>query len=120
LHAKLAPLSTHISTVARVGGLPSIPALTGLRFFAAFLILFAHAFDWIARFTDTNWRGYFSFVAMYGMPLFFVLSGFVIHYNYRRLFQSQTIARAMRFCGRPIRAAIPALLLRPADGHRGG
>jgi len=57
---------------------------------------------------------------MYGMPLFFVLSGFVIHYNYRRLFQSQTIARAMRFCGRPIRAAIPALLLRPADGHRGG
>jgi hypothetical protein len=94
LHAKLSPLSTHISTVPRVGGLPSIPALTGLRFFAAFLILFAHAFDWIARFTDTNWRGYFSFVAMYGMPLFFVLSGFVIHYNYRRLFQSQTIARA--------------------------
>ena len=31
---------------------------------------------------------------MYGMPLFFVLNGFVIHYNYRRLFQSQTIARA--------------------------
>ena len=31
---------------------------------------------------------------MYGMPLFFVLSGFVIHYNYRRLFMSRGICRA--------------------------
>src|SRR5207249_9141221 len=61
--------------------LPQIPALTGLRFFAAFFILFAHAVDWLAQFQNSNIRQNFSFVAMYGMPLFFVLSGFVIHYN---------------------------------------
>jgi peptidoglycan/LPS O-acetylase OafA/YrhL len=33
-------------------------------------------------------------VGVYGMPLSFVLSGFVIHYNYRRLFVSRGIGRA--------------------------
>ena len=36
----------------------------------------------------------FHVLGIYGMPLFFVLSGFVIHYNYRRLFLSRSIARA--------------------------
>jgi peptidoglycan/LPS O-acetylase OafA/YrhL len=62
---------------------PPIPALTGLRFFAAFFILFAHACDWCAQFQDSQIRTYFGLVSIYGMPLFFVLSGFVIHYNYR-------------------------------------
>jgi hypothetical protein len=35
------------------------------------------------------------FMAMFGMPLFFVLSGFVIHYNYRRLFLTQPFGRAI-------------------------
>ena len=74
--------------------LPQIPALTGLRFFAAFFILFAHSADWIAQFQDSNIRQEFAFLAMYGMPLFFVLSGFVIHYNYANLFVSRGIARA--------------------------
>jgi peptidoglycan/LPS O-acetylase OafA/YrhL len=69
--------------------------LTGLRFFAAFSILFAHAFDWIAQFQDSHVSEYFSFIAMYGMPLFFVLSGFVIHYNYRDLFLRQTLGKAI-------------------------
>ena len=30
---------------------------------------------------------------MYGMPLFFVLSGFVIHCDYRKLFTSRRLAR---------------------------
>uniref|UniRef100_UPI002915C9CE acyltransferase family protein n=2 Tax=unclassified Bradyrhizobium TaxID=2631580 RepID=UPI002915C9CE len=34
--------------------------------------------------------------AMYGMPLFFVLSGFVIHYNYARLFGTVGTAQAVR------------------------
>lgn len=72
-----------------------LPGLTGLRFFAAFFILFAHACDWIAQFQNSNVREYFSFVAMYGMPLFFVLSGFVIHYNYRDLFVKAGLARAI-------------------------
>ena len=70
------------------------PALTGLRFFAAAFILIEHSADWLARFTDSNVNRYFIFLGMYGMPLFFVLSGFVIHYNYRKLFLTRSIAQA--------------------------
>jgi peptidoglycan/LPS O-acetylase OafA/YrhL len=74
--------------------LPAIPALTGLRFFAAAFILIEHAADWLGSFSNSDIRRYFIFLGIYGMPLFFVLSGFVIHYNYRRLFLSRSIARA--------------------------
>jgi peptidoglycan/LPS O-acetylase OafA/YrhL len=80
--------------VAASEAMPQIPALTGLRFFAAFFILFAHAGDWLAQFQNSNIGEKLGFTAMYGMPLFFVLSGFVIHYNYGRLFMSRGIARA--------------------------
>jgi peptidoglycan/LPS O-acetylase OafA/YrhL len=83
-----------LGRATRPEDLPQIPALTGLRFFAAFAILFAHAVDWLAQFQNSNVQTNFTFVAMYGMPLFFVLSGFVIHYNYRRLFTSAGPMRA--------------------------
>ena len=77
--------------------LRQIPALTGLRFFAAFFILFAHSVDWLFRFDSADVRAIVSIVAsgfaMYGMPLFFVLSGFVIHYNYHRAFRSRPFLR---------------------------
>jgi peptidoglycan/LPS O-acetylase OafA/YrhL len=64
-------------------------ALHGLRFLAAFCILFSHACTWLANFKDTGTIfNYGEFFAVYGMPLFFVLSGFVIHYNYSRLFST--------------------------------
>jgi peptidoglycan/LPS O-acetylase OafA/YrhL len=67
-----------------------LKALHGLRFLAAFCILFSHACSWLANFKDTQTVFSFisAFVSMYGMPLFFVLSGFVIHYNYSRLFST--------------------------------
>jgi peptidoglycan/LPS O-acetylase OafA/YrhL len=66
-----------------------LKALHGLRFLAAFCILFSHACSWLANFKDTQtvFR-YGEFFTVYGMPLFFVLSGFVIHYNYSRLFST--------------------------------
>jgi peptidoglycan/LPS O-acetylase OafA/YrhL len=64
-------------------------ALHGLRFLAAFCILFSHACGWLANFKDTRTIfNYGEFFTVYGMPLFFVLSGFVIHYNYSRLFST--------------------------------
>jgi peptidoglycan/LPS O-acetylase OafA/YrhL len=64
-------------------------ALHGLRFLAAFCILFSHACAWLADFKDTRTIfDYGEFFTVYGMPLFFVLSGFVIHYNYSRLFST--------------------------------
>src|SRR6516162_9195298 len=48
---------THID-MPGTGSLPSIPALTGLRFFAAFFILFSHAGDWLAHFQNADVRPY--------------------------------------------------------------
>jgi peptidoglycan/LPS O-acetylase OafA/YrhL len=65
-------------------------ALHGLRFLAAFSILFSHSCDWLANFTNhqtiINLSG--GFIGVLGMPMFFVLSGFVIHFNYARLFST--------------------------------
>jgi peptidoglycan/LPS O-acetylase OafA/YrhL len=52
-----------------------IPSLTGLRFWAAALVAVSHlAAPYFS--VDADWA------AWLGMSLFFVLSGFVIHYNY--------------------------------------
>jgi peptidoglycan/LPS O-acetylase OafA/YrhL len=61
-----------------------VPGLTGLRFLAAFSVLIAHAFAVLMQGHDS--AGSFAYWATqasgFGMTLFFVLSGFVIHYNY--------------------------------------
>jgi peptidoglycan/LPS O-acetylase OafA/YrhL len=60
-----------------------INALTGLRFVAAFSVLVAHAAGWLIPFAPgTSFIDFCTRGSAIGMPLFFVLSGFVIHYNY--------------------------------------
>jgi peptidoglycan/LPS O-acetylase OafA/YrhL len=59
-------------TVAR----DNLDALTGLRFIAAFTIVLGH--------TETVWLE----ITGIGMPLFFTLSGFIIHYVYADAFAS--------------------------------
>jgi len=61
-----------------------VPGLTGLRFLAAFSVLFAHGVAVLLRGHDNPGSvAYWCTQASgFGMTLFFVLSGFVIHYNY--------------------------------------
>jgi peptidoglycan/LPS O-acetylase OafA/YrhL len=72
-----------------------IPSLTGLRGVAACSVLLAHA--WLSSFV---WDGVPTFqtpahrLSHFGMTLFFVLSGFVIEYNYAALFARQPLRTA--------------------------
>src|SRR6202451_3234924 len=60
-----------------------VPGLTGLRLLAAFSVLIAHAFGVLMQGHDAQGVVYWLTQASgFGMTLFFVLSGFVIHYNY--------------------------------------
>jgi peptidoglycan/LPS O-acetylase OafA/YrhL len=59
-----------------------IPSLTGLRGAAAWLVVIAHTDGYFAT-LQPEWLEYgWRTCANVGMMLFFVLSGFVIHYNY--------------------------------------
>jgi peptidoglycan/LPS O-acetylase OafA/YrhL len=68
-----------MNTTAR----PFIPALTGLRFFAGLFVALAHLMPLIMPFSDTPWiYEQIRCFSAEAMSLFFVLSGFIIHYNY--------------------------------------
>jgi peptidoglycan/LPS O-acetylase OafA/YrhL len=64
----------------------SVPSLTGLRFVAALCVLVAHALPKIVPLPEGHEApvlyALLGSIAGEGMSLFFVLSGFVIHYNY--------------------------------------
>ena len=75
-----------------MGKAPDIPALTGLRFVAAATIVFAH----FAEGSEFRPFGLISPISVIGMPLFFTLSGFIVHYIYAGSFANNW------------RAAVPA------------
>ena len=60
-----------------------IGSLTGLRFIAALSVAFSHSFlHLVPNQGLPAWYLLLASFAGFGMPLFFVLSGFVIQYNY--------------------------------------
>lgn len=60
-----------------------LPALTGLRFVAALAIVFDHLWPVIFKLNPgVPFSDPFHQLSFFGMSLFFVLSGFIIHYNY--------------------------------------
>jgi peptidoglycan/LPS O-acetylase OafA/YrhL len=71
-----------------------IPSLTGLRGVAACSVLLAHAID-TAFVYEPMVLPITGRIAYFGMSLFFVLSGFVIHYNYSDLFNSEPLKTAL-------------------------
>ena len=81
-----------------------IPSLTGLKFIAAFSVAFSHAAQHILPPPTPSWSimmhtAYDLAVSAsgFGMPLFFVLSGFVIHYNYSARIQSGSLYEVLNF-----------------------
>jgi peptidoglycan/LPS O-acetylase OafA/YrhL len=68
-------------TIAGLGG--EVPGLTGLRFVAAISVALAHGAHLILKLDDDSVTYWLTTLSGLGMGLFFVLSGFVIHYNYR-------------------------------------
>jgi peptidoglycan/LPS O-acetylase OafA/YrhL len=78
-----------MTTTESAGRHPDVPALTGLRFLAAFAVLVAHGVTATVGNNEPPQGDGAAFwlvtASGFGMTLFFVLSGFVIHYNYARL-----------------------------------
>ena len=72
---------------ARSQGAPGIPALTGIRAIAAFTIVAGHLYPPASELT------------LIGMPLFFTLSGFIIHYVYADTFAGRWRTAASVFAG---------------------
>lgn len=66
-----------------------VPSLTGLRFVAAMCVVVPHALLALMPFpaAEPVWYTYLTQASAIGMTLFFVLSGFVIHYNYAAVVQ---------------------------------
>src|SRR5271155_898494 len=64
-----------------------VPALDGVRFMAALCVLLGHAISILQSDPNAPIEGILEFLlgnlAGLGMTLFFILSGFVIHLNYR-------------------------------------
>ncbi len=66
--------------------------LTGLRGIAAYSVLIAHGISASFSYSGINLAQPFALrLAYFGMSLFFVLSGFVIHYNYATLIRSEGV-----------------------------
>jgi peptidoglycan/LPS O-acetylase OafA/YrhL len=71
--------------------------LTGWRGVAAYSVLIAHAIHSSFYIGGVSYFGDFATrLAYFGMSLFFVLSGFVIHYNYAKSFASDGLGVAVR------------------------
>src|SRR5690348_7482201 len=88
--------STPIPVAPPVVRKTQIDSLHGLRFTAAFFILIMHACHWIARFDNSDLIPRIGTApGVFGMPLFFVLSGFVIQYNYAPLFENKRLSYAL-------------------------
>ena len=87
---------------------PELPALTGIRFFAAGLVFLAH----VALLPGTAWFANRYSLGNLGVSLFFVLSGFILTYNYARLLgQGVNLGNYSRFIWDRLAKIYPLYLL---------
>jgi peptidoglycan/LPS O-acetylase OafA/YrhL len=90
-----------------------VPGLTGLRFVAAFSVLLAHGLAVLMK--DHEVPGgavqWLKQASGFGMTLFFVLSGFVIHYNYATLVTAGRLRGISKFLWARFARLYPLFLL---------
>jgi peptidoglycan/LPS O-acetylase OafA/YrhL len=101
-----------LSAPSSAGTAPrQIPALTSLRFVAAFMVMFGHTMGHF--YSGFGYSGItyaaLSNLAQMGMSLFFVLSGFVISYNYASIGSLQS-AELKRFAVARVARIYPAYI----------
>ncbi len=100
-----------MTTAQSAGRRPDVPALTGLRFLAAFAVLLAHGLAATVASNEPP-QGIVLWLMQlsgFGMTLFFVLSGFVIHYNYAGLVTDRAPSRHRRLFLGALRPPLSAL-----------
>jgi hypothetical protein len=94
-----------------------LPSLTGLRGIAAWLVVIAHTDSFFvagqSAWLEFAWR----VCANLGMTTLFVLSGFVIHYNYGANIAAKGAGDPL-LPDRPFCQALSALFAGAADQHR--
>lgn len=85
---------------------PHVPSLDGLRFIAAFSVIITHGYWYIVLMQHepiVPWSLFHNLMstgANFGMTLFFVLSGFVIHFNYHKTVPSSVSGKVDFFIAR--------------------
>lgn len=91
-----------------------IPPLTGLRFIAAFCIVLAHGLPKVMPVPvgqAPSWYVFMTSLWGFGMTLFFVLSGFVIHYNYSSTIKKNPLLGIYNFLVARIARLYPLFLV---------
>ncbi|MCA9065801.1 MAG: acyltransferase, partial [Planctomycetaceae bacterium] len=96
----------------RTDSVEHLPALDGLRFLAALFVMFAHLPAAVFKTpTQSAWLSGTGTLAGLGMTTFFVLSGFVIHYNYRLISRQRGARLLWRFALARVARLYPLFLL---------
>jgi peptidoglycan/LPS O-acetylase OafA/YrhL len=82
--------NANLSTRMEVTRKPLLNPLTGLRGVAAYSVLVAHSISVAFLFNGTNiYQPLAARIGSFGISLFFVLSGFIIYYNYANQLRSE-------------------------------
>ncbi len=75
---------------------PELPGLTGIRFYAALLVYLSHVVEVIPGMTAIGGSFLIFNVGVVGVAFFFVLSGFILTYNYADAFSQGVSTRNYR------------------------
>ncbi|GAB20200.1 hypothetical protein GOEFS_106_00980 [Gordonia effusa NBRC 100432] len=97
------------STTAVVSAPPRVAALTGIRAFAALLVLLTHAAYWTGHYTD-DYLGRLLARAEIGVALFFVLSGYLLFRPWARaaLHPTSELPSTTTYFTHRVRRVLPA------------